>query len=726
VPTVERVASGEARFDPRSVVTLGVDQRDFTVTYTASSFRHPEQMRFRYRLTGYDTGWVQAEGRRTAFYTQVGAGTYRFEVQAAHADGIWSPTSAVAEVVITPHFYELAWLRALALAAVLLAISAGFWMYFRRLRAREARLAALVAERTREIERQAEALRSLDALKGRFFAHISHELRTPLTLITASLDELLEAEGASAHRGALEVMRRNARRLARLTHQILELERPQLDPVRPSRMPLELASLVRAVLEGFQSVAEQRRFEVVAAGPAVGWVDAEQMETVLINLVANAVKFTEPGGHIRVAFGREGREVWLTVEDNGCGIAAVDLPHIFDRFYRVRAPGAADAGYRADLRVGEGTGLGLALVAELVRRQGGRVTATSALGVGTCLRVVVPAADQAASPVALGHRATLEASILESAETVDHDVDDPRARVLVVDDNPDIRHLVGRVLSSDYAVLYADDGVVGLRQTRETLPDLVVADIMMPGLDGIALARALAEDPETASIPVLLLTARADAGTEVEGLRAGAVDYLSKPFKLEVLRARVEAIFRRGQSLRDALRSGPSDHRDQQGPSPPPPEEGLEVSPLPSSPAPAPPSWATALVAAVLSSPPPPVQATEVEGADEGPSVTALEASVRAAILAQIDYEGLDVAGLARAVGMSRATLTRRLAQAGLPSPAALIRTVRLQRAHDLLRAGAGNVSEVAYAVGFRSLAHFSRAFKEEHQVSPSSLIPRT
>lgn len=694
---VESLTAGGAVLDPRHPPALAPDQRDFAIAYTAIAFDDPQALRFRYRLEGFDEDWVDAGARRQAFYTRVPPGRYRFRVAAAGRHGLWNEAGATIDLVVTPRFSETGWFRALLALAGLLVVASLVRLRFARLRARQRELSGLVAQRTAEllrekanaeaareqIARQAEALRDLDEVKSRFFAHINHELRTPLTLIAGPVQALLDGDDVPDRlRPSLEAMGRNARRLRRLTDQILDLERAQAGKSHVDPQPLDLTALAERTLAAFRPVVPARAFELAAPGPVAALADAEQMETVLTNLVSNAVKFTGDGGHITVRTALAGGRATLEVEDDGVGIPAEDLPRVFDRFYRVESP---------RLRNGEGSGLGLALVRELVQLQGGAVTAESRLGEGTCFRVVLPLAGEAPLPLtSTGARAADEASLLVAPAVRDSepDVDDPRPTVLVVDDNPDLRRFVSDLLERDYRVLQAVDGDAGLALAREVLPDLLVSDVMMPGIDGFELSRRLAADPETEIIPVLLLTARATSADEARGLRGGAVDYLVKPFDVDVLRARVEGILRRRTRLREALRAAAT------APSVAAPSE-VEAAP---------------------------VEVAAVEAAAVEPT-TADRATAH--ILEHLDDEALAVPTLARALGMSIATLKRRLEDEGAPSPGALIRNVRLERGRALLMEGAGNVSEVALAVGYNSLAQFSRRFKEAYGVSPSQVIPR-
>jgi len=679
----------------------GAGRRDLEIAYTAPSFASSTGLRFRYRLDGYDTAWVDAGARRAAFYTRVPPGRYTFRVLAGTADGTWSTRPAAVVLELAPRWWEARAVRALALAALALAgVLAVRWRL--RLLGRRARaLETLVAERTaalREREAQLEArnaqLAALNESRSRLFANLSHEFRTPLTLILAPLRSLLGGRHgplAPSVRAQGELMERNGQRLLRLINQVLDLSRLQAGAVVLARAPHDVAGLAHATLRAFAPLAERRRLALRWAGddaPLHATVDVEQFEKVLLNLLSNALKFTEPGGTVEVTARADGDAAVLAVRDTGVGIAAGQLPHVFDRFYQ------ADA---STTRRYEGTGIGLALARDLVELHGGTIAVESAPGVGSTFTVRLPrlAAPPAAAPAdatataARPHVEPDDEPAWSSAETPPPDgrgaAAADRTTVLLVDDNADVRAFVRTILEATYRVLEAPDGVAGLAAAREALPDLIVADVMMPGLDGLALGRALRDDPMTDAVPLVLLTARADADDQVAGLGAGADAYLTKPFEPAVLEATVAGLLAQRRRLRERFRA----------------EGGAAV---------AAPAGATEADAAGAAGPPPP----------EPP---ALERRLRPLVEARLADADFDHRALADLAGLSYHQLWRGLREATGESPSRFIRRVRVERAAELLRARAGSVSEVAYSVGFASLSYFSRAFAERFGVPPSTLL---
>jgi len=347
--------------------------------------------------------------------------------------------------------------------------------------------------------------------------------------------------------------------LLRLVNSLLDFARIEAGRVQMSFVPTDLAALTTDLASSFRSLIERGGLRYVVDCPAVTepvFVDPVQWEKITLNLISNAFKFTLQG-EITVALRSHGDRVTLTVRDTGNGIPADELPRIFERFHRVE--GATGRSF-------EGTGIGLSLVQELVTLHGGSVRASSELGRGSTFEVSVPTgrahlpvervADRAAEPVAAGAAPyVLEASRWIGGEDADAEIDETalplapppeapagraRARVLVVDDNADMREYLARLLSTRWRVEAATDGAAALASARSDPPDLVLSDVMMPGLDGFGLLRALREHPPTSQIPVVLLSARAGEEALLEGLATGADDYLVKPFAARELLARVQ------------------------------------------------------------------------------------------------------------------------------------------------------------------------------------------
>jgi signal transduction histidine kinase len=380
---VERLVAGDSAFNPSDgPVALGVNQRNLQLEYTASSFVEPGNVRFRYRLEPYDPDWIDAGNRRTAFYTRVPPGHYRFRVQVGSSIGSWNePAEATLELGLAARFWETTWFRwglALALgASLLLAVR----LRVARLRQRARQLELVVAERTQQLsaqntqlERQAAQLTELDRAKTRFFANVSHEFRTPLTLTIGPLEDL-RSRSTNDPDGSrwLDLALRNARRLLRLVNQILDVAKLEAGQMKLARRRFDLVPFARGVTAAFEPVALQRRIELRVQAPdsLIGAFDPDALEKILTNLLSNALKFTPPEGRVTVSLDIDAQRVVLTVADTGPGIPAHQLPFVFERFYQ-----ADESANRAE----PGTGIGLSLVKELVELHRGTIRVESAVG----------------------------------------------------------------------------------------------------------------------------------------------------------------------------------------------------------------------------------------------------------------------------------------------------------------------------------------------------------
>jgi CheY-like chemotaxis protein len=535
----------------------------------------------------------------------------------------------------------------------------------------------------------------LNQMRSQLFANLSHEFRTPLTLILGPLKSLLDGRhGALSPEARAQggLMLRNTQRLLRLINQILDLAKLQAGGVTINRQPVDLVGFVRSATLAFAPLAERNGIALIFRSALQNLtlrVDPEQLEKMVLNLLSNAVKFTGSGGIIDVSVGLdphpltpspgtgegERGSALIVVRDSGVGISAADLPHIFDRFYQ--ADSAATRRY-------EGTGIGLALVKELVELHGGEIGVVSTPGQGTTFTMRLPldvaASDQPGPAQSAATSAEVIDLVLEPPsqdalykdrkEEPEEEHTEDRTTVLLVDDNPDVRSYVRSVLTDRFHVLEAGDGKAGLALAREDLPDLIVADVMMPELDGLGLAQALKSDPMTDAIPVILLTARAESADQIAGLEAGADAYLVKPFDPGVLTACVTNLLQQRRRLLERFRQGES----------------------------APPAT--------------------VPAAPSG-----LDLRLRPLVEAHLVDPDFGPEALAEAASLSYHQLYRSLRDELDTTPTRYIRTIRAECAAALLRQGAGSVTEIAYAVGFESLSYFRRAFKERFEVTPSDFL---
>jgi signal transduction histidine kinase/DNA-binding response OmpR family regulator len=436
------------------------------------------------------------------------------------------------------------------------------------------------ADAYEEERRHVEALAELDRAKTAFFSNVSHEFRTPLTLMLGPLEEVLAGQGSPEEvRAQVELAHRNGARLLRLVNSLLDFSRIEAGRVSASYEPTDLASFSAEIGSSFRSAVEKAGLKLTlqcARLPQPVYVDREMWEKVLLNLLSNAFKFTLNGEIVvSVAPTPDGRSALVKVRDTGIGIAGGELPKLFDRFHRVEG---------AQGRSFEGSGIGLALVHELVKLHGGEITAQSTPGDGTTFTITLPFGHAHLPEERLRHQPDPEGTASRAHEFLDEalrwlpdaagatgeistaglaalappaaDAVGAGKHVLLADDNADMRAYVARLLETQgYAVAAVGDGEAALAATRERRPDLLLTDVMMPKLDGFGLLRAIRAQTATADVPVIMLSARAGEEAKVEGLEAGADDYLVKPFAARELLARVNANIQMAELRREANRA---------------------------------------------------------------------------------------------------------------------------------------------------------------------------
>ena len=510
-----------------------------------------------------------------------------------------------------------------------------------------------------------EARRAHEA-KLRFFTNFSHELRTPLTLILAPVEEMLtsSADLSAAQRHDLNLVYRNTQRLLQLVNQLLEFRKIDVGKMAVRATEGNLVSFVREIMDVFEKVAHRHRisFRFLPAEPVIHlWFDGNILDKVFFNLLSNSFKFTPDGGHITVSIQpvADG-QVRVSVEDTGRGIASEDQPHILGWFYQGSQPSA------------DGSGLGLALAEGLVRLHQGTLTFQSQLGQGSTFSVTLPLelpaefcttapAASPADPATWLLPLTEPAPMPAPADTV--------ATALVIEDNAEVRDFLVQKLQPHFQVTAAAEGAAGLRLATDTIPDVIICDVTLPGLSGLEIAAALKGDWRTSHIPLVLLTARSAPEQQVEGVQAGADLYLTKPFNPTFLLESLRTLLRHRDQLREHFR------------------RELSVT--------------TATVA--------PQRVDQKFLAD-----------LTAIIEANLTRPDLSVDDIARSLGVSQNQLYRKMKALLGTGVSDYLQNIRLTKARQLLLQENSLIADVAYQTGFSSPAYFSTAFKSKYQVSPS------
>ena len=544
-----------------------------------------------------------------------------------------------------------------------------------------------------ELEGQAEKLKEMDKIKSRFFANISHEFRTPLTLILGLVNRQMARPNSPPDPNDTDTIKRNSQRLLQLINQLLDLSKIESSEMKMEASKNDIVKFTENISSQFESLAFVNKITITFNGTNINtqqphqsielFFDREKLQKILTNLLANAVKFTPPKGKIAVEVKEErnsGEEglgmVSIKVSNTGEGIPEDKIAYVFDRFFQVDS---------ASNRQYEGTGIGLALVKELVQIHHGKVSVESNLGV-TSFTVKLPLDEGYLKEDEKVASIPVDFTSEEKMETMLHDISThsmlqggsvitsvseavDQLEILIVEDNHDLRSFVGNILQHDYKVIEAVDGIDGVEKAEATIPDLIISDVMMPRMDGFELCKKLKANEKTNHIPIILLTAKAAREHKLEGLETGADDYLVKPFDEAELRIRIKNLI----SLRQKLQ------RKYQGESWQKPKEVTVIS----------------------------VHQKFIE-------------ALKRVIEKNIDNELFGVEDLGKAMAMSRSQIHRKLKALTDLSTTTFIRNYRLHRAADLLKQGAGNVTEIAYQMGFNSQTYFSFSFQELFGCSPT------
>ena len=537
------------------------------------------------------------------------------------------------------------------------------------------------------IEKQSNSLQQLDIAKTRFFANVSHELRTPLTLMLAPLSTMIKSGSLDNKNFTLaSLVKQNAQGLLKLVNEILDLNKLEAGKLESNQQKTVLYNLIRRIIAGFESTAETNNidltFDYQPDKYLQVWLDNNKFEKVLNNLLSNAFKFTKPHGKVRVGVEELSNRFKITVSDTGRGIHPDDLPNIFNRFYQSN---------QADALTEGGTGIGLSLSMELAKLLGGQLTAESTFGEGSTFTFEFPKKE------IMGTIPTQEAEAMLEETVVTEGVDllkinntetrqSTKGCILIVEDNQSLRDYLSLILSPNYTILKAENGQKALDiLSKNEKPDLILSDVMMPIMDGFQLLAALKSSDAYCSIPVVMLTARAELQDKLKALRIGVDDYLLKPFEEEELFTRLENLMSNAR-LRQTFINEPTDENDV--------ENSLDTE-------------GVSTVASTISS---------VDMA----WLAQLETSVKEK-LKEIDYT---VEQMASDMALSRTQLFRKMKQLTGLSPQQYLQEVRLQQALYLLETKqVETVKNACYKVGLLQVKNFSQLFQERFGKLPSSYL---
>ncbi|MEM0995422.1 MAG: ATP-binding protein, partial [Bacteroidota bacterium] len=493
--------------------------------FSILDFRNRVKHRYQYSLTKNNSPeWIDLKDRNEVSLNQLAPGTYYFHLKGQNSDLIWSELEQPLKITVHPPLWQTNWAY---LLYVLLIISGIYYFYRFNL--------------SRQLAQQeAIQLQEVNQLKSRFYTNITHEFRTPLTVILGMSQE--EKDFGKARK----LITRNGKKLLGLINQLLDLSKIDTGHLTPNYQQIEIVSFTQYIGESFQSLADRKYIRLTIYSEIKELyldMDEEKYRQIISNLLSNAIKFTRESGKIILHLVQRGDHLLVKVTDNGYGIEATQLPHIFDRFYQVE---------NAQSKQGEGTGIGLALVKELVQLLGGKIEVESKVNVGTTFSIQFPIRRTSSRKIESFDHITPLASDFSAATDMMAEMqleDGDLLRLLLIEDNADVVIYIQSLLSTQYELLIANNGEEGIQKAIEHSPDIIISDVMMPKKNGFEVVETLKQDIRTSHIPIILLTAKATQEDKIEGLKYGADAYLMKPFNKEELFIRLNNLIKVRQQL---------------------------------------------------------------------------------------------------------------------------------------------------------------------------------
>lgn len=681
-------------------ISLSYINNNFSFEFTALDYVYSLSNQYAYRMKGFNEDWIYTNANnRSATYTNLDPGSYVFEVKGSNNDGLWNESGKSVVVIISPPWWKTNWAYFLYLAGFLGSLFGFIKWRALKLERDKKTLIENVKIKTKDLadknvqldsknlqlQDQATQLQELDKIKASFFANISHEFRTPLTVITGLANKHISKNESETSTQDSKTIKRNAQRLLQLINQLLDLSKLENSEVKLNILKTDILYFTKKILLLYESLARDKQIKIFFNQKILGkslptekidlYFDKEKMQKIVTNLISNAIKFTPHNGEIKMSVHKNnGSQITIEISNTGSQIQKSKLPFIFDRFYQVENRNTSE---------NEGTGIGLALVKELVELHQGTVKVKSNSNETTfILKFPYNKKLHVKNTKIINENSVIE--VFNESEVVsseqkpssNHSLDlefdskiSTKLDLLIVEDNPDLRSYITGLLDLDYNITQAVNGFNGLEVAKNTIPDLIISDVMMPKMDGYELCEKLKTNETTDHIPVILLTAKAAQENKLEGLQTGADAYLTKPFDEKELKVRIINLIENRERLqkkwqKESFRS-PKD-----------------------------------------------VKVTSVQ--------QKFLQKIKEIVDINIDNDQFSIENLGEALFMSRSQVHRKLKAITDQSASHFIRNYRLHRAADLLNQGSGNITEIAYQVGFSSQSYFSKCFQELFGTSPS------
>ena len=659
---VSEIAVGDSLLNEQTTtVNLSHDAAHLTVKFFSGSLEDVQRIRYAYRLVGLMSGWTMTDHNYVSF-DALSPGDYTLQLSICREDGTMS-TPRELRISVAPPFYRTLPMYILYAVIVLGAL----YLQWRNMRKRQRER----AERQRQLmERQ--KMEQITEMKLQFFTNISHDLRTPLTLIISPLEQIMKklTDGKTPDNllAQLKNIHKNAQQLLREVSALLDFRRLDAGGETLNVQRGDIVDHLNSILVSFSDYAEERNIRLSFEHDADSFLmdyDREKINKVIYNLFSNALKFTPAGGCVSLLFRAETDSVIIAVADTGKGISDNDKPNIFKRFYQSPSNDSSQTG----------SGIGLHIASDYIRLHHGTISVSDNQPVGSIFTITLPIGrtffEEGGTRKEEGEYSATE-SAPDSNLVTRSSFLAPRKTILIVDDNQDMLSFISSCMKEDYQVKTAIDGAAAIDVLQREQIDLIVSDVMMPGIDGFELCRRVKTDINLSHIPIILLTARTTDVSRIEGLQLGADDYLTKPFNTEVLRLRVKKFIEWEQNnhrqFRQKMNVEPSE---------------ITITPL-----------------------------------DEQFIKKAI-----ALVEKNISDSEFSVETMAAEVGMARTTLYKKLMAITGQGPAEFIRTIRIKRGRALLETSQMQITEIAYAVGFTTVKSFTMNFKAIYGITPSEFL---
>jgi signal transduction histidine kinase/ligand-binding sensor domain-containing protein/DNA-binding response OmpR family regulator len=669
-------------------IVLEYSQNVITLEFIALNYLNLGKNQYKYRLEGFEENWTLPRYKRDVTYTNLQPGEYTFRVIASNNDGIWNTEGASLKIIVNPPFWRTSWAYAFyfLFAVILLYL-------FRKLILHEAEIKRTVEFEKHEIQK----LQEIDGLKMRFFSNVSHEFRTPLTLIVGPIEKLLRTTKDEMLKLQLNLVYRNVNRLLRLINQLMDFGKIEEDKLELDLTKNDVVHFIKEIIGAFNQEAKERNINLTFKHSHSSfdiWFDIDKLDKIIYNLLSNAFKYTPDNGYITISINFDedgsiisrqnpeshssGKTFKITVKDSGIGIPEDAKYRIFDRFYQVK-----------NILTTQGTGIGLSLTYELVKLHKGNISVESKSDKGSEFIVILPLwSDENELPSLSSIRGKAKVHYEENSNNIFTEENtkltelseekirilEKLPRILIIEDNADMRFFIKNEFKEDYNVIEAHNGTLGLDRAFAEMPDAIICDVMMPGMDGYEVCRTLKQDEKTSHIPIVMLTAKSSEQHTIEGLESGADDYIAKPFSSAILRIRIKNLIESRILLRKKFVKEP---------------------------------FATIK--------------------DISPSKTdeKLFKKAYAIVEKNLDNPNFEVNDFVHEIGMSRTQLYRKIHAISGQSVKEFIRIIRLKKAAELLLTKDKNITEIAYTVGFNSLSYFTTSFTEYFGMNPTKYIDK-